>query len=137
MKKILIVDDSPFIRLVLKGIVDKVVPGLQVLEADSGTTAFKEFRKATPDLVFLDIIMPEGEDEGVDVLKRIKDANPQTKIVMITAVGHEAMINRCKELGVEDYIVKPFDDAQIEQVLKKYIERERERVKKPKEMTDY
>lgn len=124
MKKILIVDDSPFIRLVLKGIVDKVVPGSQVLEADSGTTAFKEFRKAMPDLVLLDIIMPEGEDEGVNVLKRIKDANPQTKIIMITAVGHDTMINRCKELGIEDYIVKPFDDAQIEQVLKKHIEGE-------------
>ena len=49
---------------------------------------------------------------------------PEAKIIMITAVGHDAMINRCKELGVEDYIVKPFDDAQIEQVLNKYIKRE-------------
>ncbi|MFA4889110.1 MAG: response regulator [Candidatus Omnitrophota bacterium] len=121
MKKILIVDDSPFIRLVLKGIVEKTVPGSQVLEADSGTAAFKEFKKAVPDLVLLDIIMPEGEDEGVDVLKRIRDAAPETKIIMITAVGHDAMINRCKELGVLDYIVKPFDDAQIEELLKKYI----------------
>jgi len=121
MKKILIVDDSPFIRLVLKGIVEKTVPDCQVMEADSGTAAVKQFKKAVPDLVLLDIIMPEGEDEGVDVLKRIRDAAPETKIVMITAVGHDAMINRCKELGVEDYIVKPFDDAQIEELLKKYI----------------
>lgn len=121
MKKILIVDDSPFIRLVLKGIVERVVPGSQVLEAESGTTAFSQFKKTMPDLILLDIIMPEGEDEGVDILKRIKDANPQTKIIMITAVGHDAMIKRCKELGAMDYIVKPFDDAQIEELLKKYL----------------
>ncbi len=121
MKKILIVDDSPFIRLVLRGIVEKTLPGSQVSEADSGTSAFREFKKAVPDLVLLDIIMPEGENEGVDILKRIKDASPQAKIIMVTAVGHDAMIKRCKELGVEDYIVKPFDDAQIEELLKKYI----------------
>lgn len=121
MKKVLIVDDSPFIRLVLRGIVERVVPSSQVIEADSGSAAFKQFRKEIPDLVLLDIIMPEGEDEGVDVLKRIIDAAPQTKIIMVTAVGHDAMINRCKQLGVVDYIVKPFDDAQIEGLLKKYI----------------
>ena len=121
MKKILIVDDSPFIRMVLKNIVERVVPGTQVIEADSGTTAFSQFKKAMPDLTLLDIIMPEGEDEGVDILKRIRDAAPQANIIMITAVGHDAMINRCKELGVLDYIVKPFDDAQIEELLKKYI----------------
>ena len=121
MKKILIVDDSPFIRMVLKGIVDRVVPGVQVIEADSGVSAFREFKKALPDLILLDIIMPEGENEGVDILKRIKDASPQTKIIMVTAVGHDTMINRCKELGVKDYIVKPFDDAQIEEILKKYL----------------
>ena len=121
MKNVLIVDDSPFIRLVLKGIVERVVPSCQVIEADSGTAAFKQFRKTVPDLVLLDIIMPEGEDEGVDVLKRFMDAAPQTKVIMVTAVGHDAMINRCKKLGVVDYIVKPFDDAQIEGLLKKYI----------------
>lgn len=99
MKKILIVDDSPFIRQVLKGIVEKVVP----------------------DLVLLDIIMPEGEDEGVDVLRQIKDADPQARIIMISAVGHDAMIDRCKKLGVLDYIVKPFDDVQIDKLLKKYL----------------
>ena len=121
MKKILIVDDSPFIRLVLKGIIEKIVPDSRVIEADSGATAFKEFSKAMPDLVLLDIIMPEGEHEGVDVLKRIMDANSQAKVIMITAVGHDAMINRCKKLGVLDYIVKPFDDAQIEEILKKHL----------------
>ncbi len=120
-KKILIVDDSPFIRMVLKSIVERTVSGAQVFEADSGTTAFNQFKKVIPDLILLDIIMPEGENEGVDILKRIRDAAPQANIIMITAVGHDAMINRCKELGVLDYIVKPFDDAQIEELLKKYI----------------
>ena len=79
MKKILIVDDSPFIRMVLKNIVEKTIPDSQVIEADSGTTALKQFKKAIPDLVLLDIIMPEGENEGVDVLKRIKDACPRPR----------------------------------------------------------
>lgn len=120
-KKILIIDDSPFICLVLKGIVERTLPGSEVSEADSGTTALKQFKKTMPDLVLLDIIMPEGEEEGVNILKRIMNANPQTRIIMITAVGHDVMINRCKELGVLDYIVKPFEDKQIEELLKKYI----------------
>lgn len=121
MKKILIVDDSPFIRMVLRGIVEKVVPDAQISEAGSGKAAIKEFKKAIPDLILLDIIMPEGEEEGVDILRRMKDAEPKAKILMITAVGHDAMIDRCKELGVLDYIVKPFDDKQIEGLLKKHI----------------
>ncbi len=121
MKKILVVDDSPFIRMVLKGIIEKAIKGCQVLEADSGTAALKQFRTEVPDLVLLDIIMPEGEDEGVDVLKRIMDACPKTKIIMVTAVGHEAMINRCKGLGIMDYIIKPFEDKQIEEVIKNSI----------------
>ncbi len=120
-KKVLIVDDSPFIRLVLRNIIEKVVPDVQILEADSGTAAFKQFKKAMPDLVLLDIILSEGEDEGVNILKRIMDASPETKVIMVTAVGHDAMINRCKELGVVDYIVKPFDDDQIEAILKKHL----------------
>ncbi len=120
-KRILVVDDSPFIRLVLRGIIEKYSPNSEVIEAGTGASACAEFRKVVPDLVFLDIIMPEAEDEGVNVLRRLKDASPQVKVIMVTAVGHDAMIERCKKIGITDYIVKPFDDEQIEEVLKKHL----------------
>lgn len=123
MKKILIVDDSPFIRMVLRDIVSRVgaKEDHRIIEADTGTEAVRLVKKERPDLVLLDIIMPEGETEGVNVLKIISENLPNTKVVMITAVGHDAMIERCRKLGVSDYIVKPFDDNQIIEILKKYL----------------
>lgn len=123
MKKILIADDSPFIRMVLRDIVSRVSPkeNHKIIEADSGTESVRLAKKERPDLVLLDIIMPESETEGVNVLKIISENLPNTKVVMITAVGHDAMIERCRKLGVSDYIVKPFDDNQIIEILKKYL----------------
>lgn len=122
MKKILIVDDSPFIRMVLKDIVSKAYrDSSKIIEADCGLEAIKQIKKEVPELVLLDIIMPEGEEEGITILKMINKDYPKAKAIMITAVGHDAMIERCKKLGVEDYIVKPFDEKEITETLKKYI----------------
>lgn len=121
MKKVMIVDDSPFIRSVLRGIVEKFCKDIHVSEADCGTVALKELKRVLPDLLLLDIIMAEDETDGLHVLGRVQGVSPITRVIMVTAVGHEAMIERCRELGVEDYIIKPFDDHQIEQLLQKYL----------------
>ena len=116
MKKILIADDSLFMRMTLK---DNLPEDYAVVEADSGAKALEQFEKEKPDLVLLDIVMPEGEEEGVGVLRKIIQSDPQACVVMITAVGQEAIIEECKKIGARDYIVKPFDEKQVAETVQK------------------
>jgi len=119
-KKILIVDDSQFMRSLIR----ENIPGrekYEILEASSGTDAREQFRKENPDLTFLVIIMPDGEEEGVRVLRYIKERDPEANIVMISAVARDTVIEECKGLGVEDYIIKPFESGSIVQAVKKYL----------------
>ena len=118
MKKILIADDSMFMRMTLK---NRLPEGYEIIEADSGAKALAQFEKENPDLVLLDIVMPEGEEEGVRVLREIMKSAPQACVVMITAVGQEAIINECKKVGARDYIVKPFDEKQIAETVQRYL----------------
>lgn len=116
MKKILIADDSLFMRKLLRDILSKQY---EIIEASSGAETMKQFEKEGPDLVLLDIIMPEGEEEGIKVLQEITKANPQTRVVMITAVGQDTIVEECKKLGACDYIVKPFDEKRVLETVKK------------------
>ncbi|MFH1615957.1 MAG: response regulator [Planctomycetota bacterium] len=110
MKKILIADDSLFMRMTLK---DNLPDEYEVVEADSGAKAIEQFESEKPDMVLLDIVMPAGEQEGVKVLRKIMQSDPQACVVMITAVGQETIIDECKKAGARDYIVKPFDEKQV------------------------
>ncbi len=115
MKKILIVDDSAFMRGILKSILSKY----KIVEADSGAAALDQVKKEKPDLVLLDIIMPAGEEEGIRVLQETMKTNRGAQVVMITAVGDDAIIKRCKELGAKDFIVKPFDEKLVAETVEK------------------
>ena len=118
MEKILIADDSMFMRMTLKNNLPK---GYEIIEADSGAKALKLFESQKPDMVLLDIVMPEGEEEGVDVLRKIMKSDPKACVVMITAIGQDAIIDQCKKLGAKDYIVKPFDENVVAETVKKYL----------------
>lgn len=118
MSKILIADDSLFMRRILKDILSE---HYEIVEAKSGAKALEQFEKENPDLVLLDIIMPEGEEEGVMVLRSIIEKNPEAQVVMITAVGQDAIIDRCRKLGAKDYIVKPFDTKLVTETAEKYL----------------
>ena len=118
MKKILVADDSLFMRKVLK---DILANGYKIVEADSGAGALEQFKKEKPDLVLLDIIMPEGQEEGLRVLQTIMKTNPETKVIMITAVGQDSIIKVSKKLGAKDYIVKPFDEKLVVETVKKHL----------------
>lgn len=118
MKKILVVDDSLFMRKVLKNVLAK---GYEIVEADSGAEALEQFKKETPDLVLLDIIMPQGEEEGLRVLQTIMKTNSKTKVIMITAVGQDSIIKACKKFGAKDYIVKPFDEKLVVETVEKHL----------------
>ena len=117
-KKILIADDSLFMRMTLRS---NLIKEYEIVEADSGAEALKQFEKEKPDLVLLDIVMPQGEEEGIRVLEEIMKNDPQAQVVMITAVGQEAIIEECKKLGAKDYIVKPFDEERVNETIEKYL----------------
>lgn len=119
-KKILIADDSLFMRKMLKDILS-IEDKYEIVEAQNGKEAELQFKKHNPDLTLLDIIMPEGEEEGITILEIIKKFNSSAKVVMITAVGHDSIIAECKKAGADDYIVKPFDKNKVIETVKKYL----------------
>ena len=137
MKKILIADDSLFMRNVLKNILSKETftsgkggsasggkastDKYVIVEADSGSKTMEQFKKEKPDLVLLDIIMPESEGEGVGTLKKIMKIDSKAKVVMISAVGQDAIIEECKKHGAKDYIVKPFSEKLVAETAEKYL----------------
>lgn len=118
MKKILVVDDSEFIRKVLK---ETLSAQYSVVMASTGKKALEVYKKEKPDLVLLDIIMPGGEEEGMKVLEKIIDIDKESLVIMITAVGQETIRQECKKLGARDYIVKPFDEDDVLKTVKKYL----------------
>ena len=118
MKKILIADDSLFMRKMLKDILS-VEDKYEIVEAQNGKEAEAQFKKHNPDLILLDIIMPEGEEEGITVLEAVKKLNPSAKVVMITAVGQDTIIAECKKAGAVDYLIKPFDKNEVIETVKK------------------
>ena len=116
-KRVLIVDDEQHILDLLKLFVEQ-----NNCEADTSNTAesgLAQARTGQYDMVLLDINLPDGN--GLDLLKKIKDITPQTPIIMITAVGHEAMIEQCRRLGSRDYIVKPFNENNVRSTVEKYL----------------
>lgn len=114
MAKILIADDSQFMRTSLKDILKK--ESHEIIESADGKEAIEKFEADKPDLVLLDIIMPEVD--GMEVLKKI---GKKAKIIVISAVGQEKMVNEAKELGALDYIVKPFKNEKVLEIVKKVL----------------
>jgi two-component system, chemotaxis family, chemotaxis protein CheY len=113
MSKVLIAEDSQFMRNVLKDIL-KESNISEIIEAENGKEALEKFEEKKPDLVLLDIIMPELD--GIAVLKKIgKTAN----VIVVSAVGQEKMVEEAKELGAKDYLVKPFDNIKVKEAVKK------------------
>lgn len=106
-KKILIVDDSAFMRKVLRDIFESAGYA-SFVEASNGHEAIEKFNSEHPDFIFLDMIMPEYN--GMDVLREI---GTKAKIVVVSAVGQQEMIVQAKSLGALDYVVKPFDRDQV------------------------
>jgi two-component system, chemotaxis family, chemotaxis protein CheY len=109
--KILIVDDSQFMRNVLK---DVLSTDYEVIEAENGKQGIEKITAEKPDLVLLDVIMPEMD--GIEVLKKI---GTEHKVIIISAVGQEKMVDEAKSLGAVDYIVKPFENEKVLEVVKK------------------
>lgn len=118
MKKILVADDSEFIRKVLK---ESLSSEYEVVMANTGKKTLEVYKKEKPDLVLLDIIMPEGEEEGIQVLETLMAADKDAAVIMITAVGQDTIRAECKRLGAKGYITKPFSEEDVLKEVKKYL----------------
>lgn len=110
MARVLIVDDAKFMRMTLSNILNKA--GHEVVgEGENGKDAIRLYRELKPDLVTLDITMPEMS--GLEAVKEIKKEFPSAKVIMCSAMGQQKMVVEAIEAGAKDFIVKPFDEARV------------------------
>jgi two-component system chemotaxis response regulator CheY len=113
MAKVMIVDDALFMRKILRDILTQ--EGHEVVaEAENGKEALSLYRKHKPDLVTMDIIMPEVEGlDGIKAVKEILKADPTAKIIMVSAMGQQDLVIEAIQAGAKDFIVKPFQAGNI------------------------
>jgi len=116
MATVLIVDDAAFMRISIKNMLTK--NGYDVVgEAENGAIAVQMYQDLHPDIVTMDITMPEMT--GLDALKEITKLDPSSKVVMVSAMGQEAMVRDAIISGAKGFIVKPFKEEGIIAAIKK------------------
>ncbi len=117
-KNILICDDAAFMRMMIKDILSK--NGYNVAgEAENGLKAVEKFKELSPDLVLMDITMPEMD--GIAALKEIKKLDAGAKVIMCSAMGQQAMVIESIQAGAKDFIVKPFQQDRVLEAVKKVV----------------
>ncbi len=119
-KRILIVDDAAFMRMMIKNIVTK--NGYEVVaEAENAQVAVELYKEHKPDLVTMDITMPEMN--GIEGVKAIRGVDPDANIIMCSAMGQQAMVMEAIQAGAKDFIVKPFQQDRILQAIERVLAR--------------
>jgi len=119
-KRILIVDDAAFMRMMIKNIITK--NGYEVVgEAENGQVAVELYKQHKPDLVTMDITMPEMN--GIEGVKAIRSIDPNANIIMCSAMGQQAMVMEAIQAGAKDFIVKPFQQDRILQAIERVLSR--------------
>lgn len=114
--RILIVDDAAFMRMMVKDILMK--SGYEVIgEAANGAIAVEMYNELQPDLVTMDITMPEMD--GLDALKAIRKINPAARVVMCSAMGQQTMVIQAIQCGAKDFVVKPFQAERVIEAVSK------------------
>jgi two-component system chemotaxis response regulator CheY len=117
-KRVLIVDDADFMRMMIKDILIK--NGYEIAgEATDGNSALQKYKEINPDLVTMDITMPEMD--GVDTVKAIIDYDPDAKIIMVSAIGQQAIVIDAIQAGAKDFIVKPFLPERVLEAITKVL----------------
>ena len=117
-KNILICDDAAFMRMMIKDILTK--NGYTVVgEAENGAKAVEKYAELKPDLVLMDITMPEMD--GIQALKKIKEADPSATVIMCSAMGQQAMVIGSIQSGAKDFIVKPFQADRVLEAVRKVV----------------
>ncbi len=117
-KNILICDDAAFMRMMIKDILTKNGYGIAG-EAENGQVAVDKYNETKPDLVLMDITMPEMD--GIQALKKIREGDPNAVVIMCSAMGQQAMVIEAIQSGAKDFIVKPFQADRVLEAVKKVI----------------
>ena len=116
--RVLVVDDAAFMRMMVKDILTK--NGYEVVgEAENGMKALEKYQELKPDLITMDITMPEMD--GISAVKEIKKVDPNAKIVMCSAMGQQAIVNEAIQAGARDFIVKPFQPDRVLEAVRKAV----------------
>ena len=118
MKRVMVCDDAAFMRMMIKDILVK--NGYEIAaEAENGLKAVERYLEAKPDLVLMDITMPEVD--GIEAVRRIKALDPNAKVIMCSAMGQQAMVIEAIQAGAKDFIVKPFQADRVLEAVRKVI----------------
>ncbi|APM39310.1 response regulator [Clostridium kluyveri] len=118
MAKILIVDDAAFMRMMIKDILEK--NGFEVVgEANNGIKAVELYKKEKPDVVTMDITMPDMD--GIEAVKQIRAFDASAKIIMCSAMGQQTMVMDAIKAGARDFIVKPFQPDRVLEAINKVV----------------
>jgi two-component system chemotaxis response regulator CheY len=116
-RTILVVDDAAFMRMMIRDILAK--EGYVIHEAVNGRDAVEKYSEVQPDLVTMDITMPEMD--GIAALQAIRATHPDARVLMVSAMGQQKMIVEALESGALDFLVKPFQPAKVLETVKKCI----------------
>jgi two-component system chemotaxis response regulator CheY len=116
--KILIVDDAAFMRMMLSDIL--VEKGYEIAgEAEDGGKAIRLYKKLKPDLVTMDIVMPEVG--GIESIKEILKIDPEAKILVVSALGQQALVKEAIDAGAKGFVVKPFQPEKVTEEIEKIL----------------
>ncbi len=114
MKRVLIVDDGAFMRTLIKNMLSK--NGYEIVgEAEDGVQGVEKYEQLKPDLVTMDITMPNMN--GIDALKAIMAKDPEATVVMVSAMGQEVYVKEAIRSGAKSFVVKPFDETTLMSVI--------------------
>jgi len=107
---VLVCDDAIFMRTMISDILSGA--GYDVVgEAESGVQAIERYRELRPDLVTMDIVMPDMG--GIEAVREIIKADPEAKILMCSAMGQQALVVEAIQAGAKDFVVKPFQPSRV------------------------
>lgn len=117
-KTVLVVDDAAFMRMMIRDILAK--EGYIIHEAVNGRDAVEKYAELHPDLVTMDITMPEMS--GLEALRSIRGSDPAARVLMVSAMGQQKMIVEALESGAMDFLVKPFQPTKVLETVKKCLQ---------------
>jgi two-component system chemotaxis response regulator CheY len=116
--RVLIVDDDAFVRVVLKDALEG--QGYKLLEAADGEEAVAQTAAARPDVVLLDLMMPR--QSGLEALAQIRKLHPESRVVVISSMDTESLVQQALQAGADGFIAKPFHPLEIQGAVRKALE---------------